>query len=325
MRPGWLIAILLWGAAGSAACAQSESQALRQKLESMTSGFHGRVALYAHDLATGQTVAIDADEPVPTASVIKLGILYTALEQIRAGQAHLDDRLMMHHEDQVPGSGVLLFLDTPMTLTLKDALTLMIAVSDNTATNLVIDDLGLDTIDEQLAGAPPRGLGLKNTWLYKKVYREPTEGTLPADQPKFGLGKTTAREMASVMERLVTCNLGPAPSRAAGGGIGEAIPTDQELCAAAVHMLKVQANHDSIPRYLENLDTTEKDSAIAHKSGEIDHARNDVGAVYTKHGVIILSEFTHDNADTSWSDDNPALILMGKMAEAIVNAWAGSS
>ncbi len=171
---------------------------LTAQLQSQIAGFHGKVAVYATDLATGKTVAIDADQPVPTASVIKLGILYTALEQIRAGQAHFDDRLMLNHDDQVPGSGVLLFLDTPHTLTLKDALTLMIAVSDNTATNLVIDDLGLDTIDEQLTASPPRGLGLKNTWLYKKVFK-PAAGPQPADQPKFGLGKTTAREMASIM------------------------------------------------------------------------------------------------------------------------------
>src|ERR1700689_4865677 len=154
---------------------------LTATLRSQIAGFHGKVSLYARDLATNQTVAVDADQPVPTASVIKLGVLYTALEQIRAGQAHFDDRLMLHHDDQVPGSGVLLFFDTPMTLTLKDALSLMIAVSDNSATNLVIDDLGLDTIDNQLAAPPPRGLGLKNTWLYKKVFR-PASGPMPADQ-----------------------------------------------------------------------------------------------------------------------------------------------
>src|ERR1700733_6423989 len=187
LRP--LLALLL----ALPAAAQTD---LTATLHSQIAGFHGKVALYARDLATNQTVSLDADQPVPTASVIKLGILYTALEQIRAGHAHFDDRLMLHHEDQVPGSGVLLFLDTPHTLTLKDALTLMIAVSDNTATNLVIDDIGLDTIDNQLTAPGPQGLALKNTWLYKKVFR-PAQGPVPADQPQYGLGKTTAREMAS--------------------------------------------------------------------------------------------------------------------------------
>jgi beta-lactamase class A len=305
--------------------AQSDST-LAAKLQSQIAGFHGKVALYATDLASGKTVAIDADQPVPTASVIKLGILYTALEQIRAGRAHFDDRLMLNHDDQVPGSGVLLFLDTPHTLTLRDALTLMIAVSDNTSTNLVIDDLGLETIDHQLTAPPPHGLGLKSTWLYKKVFRDAT-GPQPADQPKFGLGKTTAREMASIMERFVACNLGPAPGPTHTADLADSAPavSDKDLCAAALHMLKVQSDHDMIPRYLEKLDTTESDSAIANKTGAVDHARNDVAAVYTKHGVIIISAFTHDNEDTSWTPDNPAELLIAKMAKTIVDEWSSSS
>lgn len=312
-------ACLLALAATFPACAQSDA-ALTATLQSQIAGFHGKVSLYAQDLATGKTVSIDADEPVPTASVIKLGVLYAALQQIRGGRAHFDDRLMLHHEDRVPGSGVLLFFDTPMTLTLKDALTLMIAVSDNSATNLVIDDLGLDTIDSELSAAPPRGLGLKNTWLYKKVYKDPT-GPQPSDQPQFGLGKTTAREMAFIMERFVKCELGPVPRVAAEPGlVSSPIPPDKDLCGTAIHMLKAQSDRDMIPRYLEKLDTTEGDSAIANKTGAIDHARNDVGVVYTKQGVIIISAFTHDNADTSWTPDNEAELLVARMARSIVSS-----
>jgi beta-lactamase class A len=318
LTPALLFAILTLPAAAQQN-AQSDA-ALTAALQSQIAGYHGKVSLYARDLATNQTVALDADQPVPTASVIKLGVLYTALEQIRSGQAHFDDRLMLHHEDQVPGSGVLLFFDTPMTLTLKDALTLMIAVSDNSATNMVIDDLGLDTIDNQLTRPAPQGLGLKNTWLYKKVFR-PATGPMPADQKEFGLGKTTAREMAGIMDRLVTCNLGPAPASTPNPA-SSTVPSDQDLCKAAMHMLKVQSDRAGIPRYLEKLDTTEGDSAIANKTGAIDQARNDVGALFTQHGTIIISAFTHDNADTSWTPDNQGQLLIAKMARTIVDAWA---
>lgn len=329
LRPRLALALLLVLAVVLPAAAQTPTvqpdAALTAQLQSAIAGFHGKVGLYAQDLATGKTVAINADEPVPTASVIKLGILYTALEQIRAGQAHFDDRLMLQHDDQVPGSGVLLFFDTPQTLTLRDALTLMIAVSDNTATNLVIDDLGLRPIDRQLTAPPPRGLGLKNTWLYKKVFQPPTTPQ-PADQPQFGLGKTTPREMASILSRFVTCSLGPAPHvNATPDLISEPIPSDKDLCAAALHMLRVQSDRAMIPRYLERLDTTEGDSAIANKTGAVDHARNDVGAVYTKHGTILISAFTHDNEDTSWTPDNTAELLIAKMARTIVDAWAPAS
>jgi beta-lactamase class A len=132
--------------------------------------------------------------------------------------------------------------------------------------------------------------------------------------------------MASVMERFVTCSLGPEPvgssaapaigARPSGQG-----PSDKDLCDAAMHMLKVQQDREMIPRYLEAIDTSEKDSAIADKIGTLDHVRNDVGAVYTKHGTIIISAFTHDNADTSWTPDNQAELLIAKMAKEIVEAW----
>ena len=286
--------------------------ALTATIQSMTAGFQGHLSFYAHDLATGKTVSIDADRAVPTASVIKLAVLYEALEQIRAGRLHFEDRLTVDHKDQVSGSGVLLFFDTPMSITFKDALTLMIALSDNTGANLSMDHVGIKNVDDRLVS-----LGMKNTWLYKKVM-QPAEGPMPADQKQFGLGKTTAREMAALMERFVTCNLGPAPAHSSSAA---GIPSDQELCKDALHMLKVQFYRDSIPRYLERLDSSIGDSAVANKTGALNHVRNDVGAVFTRHGTIILSEFTDDNTDTSWSVDNSAEVLMARLARAVVEAW----
>lgn len=308
---------LLFGAAlcllVSTASAQSDS-ALTATLQSTIAGFQGHVSFYAHDLATGKTVAIDADKPVPTASVIKMAILYEALQQIRAGRAHFDDRLRIRKEDQVPGSGVLLFLDPPATITFKDALTLMIAVSDNTAANLSIEHVGIQNVDERL-----NSLEMKNTWLYKRVF-QPAEGPMPADQKEFGLGKTTAREMAGLMERFATCDLGPAPS--AASSTGAPIPSDQALCDAALHMLEVQFYRDGFPRYLEGSDAPKGITRIVNKTGALNKVRNDVGAIFTKQGTIVLSGFTSDNADTSWTADNRAELLLARLAQAVVAAWA---
>lgn len=295
------------------ASAQSDS-ALTATLQSMIAGYQGHVSFYAHDLATGKTVTLDADRPVPTASVIKLAILYDALEQIRAGRLHFEDRLTFQKADQVPGSGVLLFFDTPQTITFKDALTLMIAVSDNTAANLSMDHVGIQNVDDRLVS-----LGMKNTWLYKKVF-QPAEGPMPADQKEFGLGKTTAREMGELMERFATCNLGPAP--AAAPSAGSSIPTDQALCDAALHMLEVQFFRNGIPRYLEGNDAPKGITAIANKTGALNHVRNDVGAIFTRQGTIVVSGFTSDNADASWTPDNRAEILLAKLTQAVVAAWA---
>ena len=295
----------------STASAQSDA-ALTAMLQSAIASFQGHVSFYAHDLATGKTVAIDADKTVPTASVIKLAILYEALEQIRAGRAHFDDRLTVRKEDQVPGSGVLLFLDPPATITFKDALTLMIALSDNTAANLSMEHVGIRNVDDRLVS-----LGMKNTWLYKKVF-QPAEGPMPADQKEFGLGKTTAHEMADLMERFATCNLGPAPA----SSTKTSAPSDQALCDAALHMLEVQFYRDGFPRYLEGSDAPKGITRIVNKTGALNKVRNDVGAIFTRQGTIILSGFTSDNADTSWTADNRAELLLAKLAQAVVAAWA---
>ncbi len=139
---------------------------------------------------------------------------------------------------------------------------------------------------------------------------------MPADQKVFGLGKTTAREMASVMRRLVTCDLNPPGSSVA--------PTaaDRALCDAAMHMLKNQFYRNSIPRYIETMDTTEGESTIGNKTGALDAVRNDVGVVFTKHGPVVISEFTYDNQDQSWTPDNEAEVVMAKLAKQIMDTWA---
>lgn len=311
------VALLLLVAASVGAVAKGQTNpqpqpdaALSAKVQALIAPFHGDVSIYAQDLATGRTVAVNADQPVPTASVIKLAVLYEALQQIRAGRAHFDDRLTVQHADQVPGSGVLLFFDTPLNITFKDALTLMIALSDNTAANLSMDHVGIKNVDDRLVS-----LGLKNTWLYKKVF-QPATGPMPPDQKQFGLGKTTASEMALLMERFTTCNLGPAPSPAVEG-----VPSDKDLCAAALHMLNVQFYRDGIPRYLEGDNPPVGITDITNKTGSLNHVRNDVGAIFTKHGTIVISIFTHDNADTSWTADNQAEVLMAQLARAIVEGW----
>lgn len=306
-----------------------EDAPLETQLRALAAAHRGKVALFAEDLHSGKTVAIDADTPVQTASVIKLAILFEALKQIQEGKAHFDDKLTLTKDNQVSGSGVLMFFDAPHTLTLKDALTMMVIVSDNTATNLAIDHLGLNNIDDRI-----QWMGLKNTWLYKKVSLPP-DGPMPADQKQFGLGKTTAREMAGVMQRFVTCDLNTPDLKAQdlkvedlkaqGSAAKPAEPKpseqDQKLCTAAMHMLRNQFYRNSIPRYIEMQDTTEGESNIANKTGALDAVRNDVGVVFAKNGPVVISMFTGSNQDKSWTPDNEAEVLMAKLAKVIMDRW----
>jgi len=252
---------------------------------------------------------------VQTASVIKLTILFEAMEQVRSGKAHWDDKITLAPGDGVSGSGILLFLDAPQTLTLKDVLTLMVIMSDNTATNLAIDKIGLDAVNERIAW-----MGLKNTHLYKKIGK-PATGPMPADQPKFGLGKTTPREMAEVMERIGLCELdGPGKLRA--GGVSPLSANDTAICGVAMKMLRGQFYRDTIPRYLEKLDATETGSGTASKTGSLNAVRVDVAIVAGKSGPMVLSIFTYENVDTGWTADNEGELTIAKLAKAIVDAWS---
>ena len=290
-----LSAILLFTTSALAADLQKQVEAIAQQ-------HHGKVALYAKNLKTGAEVAINADEPVQTASVIKVAILMEVFSEAKAGKLSLDEKLPLTKDNQVPGSGILTFLQAGLQPTVQDAAVLMTDLSDNTATNLLIDKLTVAAVDKKITD-----MGLKNTWLYKKVFK-PAEGPMPADQKKFGLGKTTAREMAQMFEAIERCDLG-----------------DAALCKRMLQILKDQQDNNEIPRYIQYSDTSEKPSAIAHKTGALDDVRNDVGIVYTNAGPIVISAFTWDNADHNWTADNEAMVTIAKMSKAIMDAWAPKS
>jgi beta-lactamase class A len=302
------VVLLATQSASGQADSSHEDRVLDQQLESIAAAHHGKLAVYVRNLRTGQTASLSPDLPVKTASTIKLGVLLDAAEQIRAGHASLSEKLVLGKANQVEGSGVLSELTAPLALTLGDTLTLMVIVSDNTATNLAIDRLGLDHINATL-----RAAGLKQTWLYKKVY-VPASGPMPADQPQFGLGKTTAREMAAIMDRIATCRLSLDNS--------PPLPGDGPHCGALLHMLRDQQDRNMLPRYLETMDTSEQGSAIADKIGALDAVRNDVALVATKAGPVIISAFTFDNADQRWIPENEGEITLARVAQAIVQRWS---
>ncbi len=307
---------LLRGAAaalllGSLAGAQTPDPA-QQEIQQIAKAHHGQIALFAHQLNTGKTIAIDADKAVQTASTIKLAMLWSALRQISLGKAAWDEKITLKPGEAVGGSGVLHFLDTPVTLTLKDTMTMMVIVSDNTATNLMIDRFTTKQVNDDLTA-----LGYNDTWFYKKVSK-PAVGPMPADQPKFGLGKTTPKQIASILERIGRCDLNlPATPQ-----------LDQEkadaACKVAIEMLRNQFYRDTIPRYLESLDNTAEGSGTASKTGSLNATRSDVAIIAAKTGPIVLAIYTYDNADKGWSADNEGEVAIAKIAKVIVSAWSPS-
>jgi len=302
----------------SAVVASGQATAVQTEVEALAASHQGKVGVYARQLNTGQIVALNADEPVQTASVIKLGLLYEAMIEVREGKARWDEKITVPANYTVGGSGFLQFFDAPMTLTLKDVLSLMVIVSDNSATDLAIDRFSVDPVNQRMAQ-----LGLKNTWFYKRIGK-PAVGAMPADQPKFGLGKTTPREMGILMETIGRCELHLIGSATVAGEekFGPVDDQDRAICKVALHMLSSQFYRDTVPRYLDTVDTSEHGSAIASKTGSLNAVRNDVAIVAGKTGPIVLSIFTHDNKDQSWTVDNTAEVLIAKIAKVVVNTWS---
>lgn len=274
-------------------------QTLQNQLENEARHHHGKVSLYAKALRTGQTVAIDPDVPVNTASVIKVAIMLETMYAVKEGRVLFDDVLSLRKEDQVSGSGVLFLFHTPAEINFETAVVLMITQSDNTATNLVLAHIGRENVNRRL-----RTLGFPLTTSIRPISR-PKEGDQSPELKPFGIGRTTAREMAGVLESINRCDLG-----------------DPALCARMIDMLEHQFWRNCIPHYLEEADTTEVPSHVANKTGSLDHVRNDVGLVFTKDGPIVISAFTYDNADTSWTPENEGELLIARMARKIVDGWA---
>ena len=311
-RVWWLrlaaAAIVLGAAPPPAVAAQSarsESTATRPDetmqhlMDDLASHHRGKVSLYAKDLRTGQTVAINPDTPVNTASVIKVAIMLEAMYQVKEGKLSFDETLTLRKEDQVSGSGVLLLFHTPAPINFETALVMMITQSDNTATNLVLAHVGRERVNARL-----RSLGFTVTTSIRPIGR-PKEGDQSPDLKPFGIGRTTAREMAGILESIQRCDLG-----------------DRTLCDRMIDILEHQFWRNCIPHYLEDADTTEVASHVANKTGSLDHVRNDVGIVFTKDGPIVISAFTYENADTSWTPENEGELLIARMAKTIVSGWA---
>ena len=286
----------------------NEDAELSRHLFELSRHHQGSVALFAENLRTGRTTGFGTETPVRSVSVVKLAILLDAARQIHNGSATLDERLPLTAGNRVGGSGILGGLTSPPSLSVADLLLLMTALSDNTATNTLLDRFPIDEVNQTIAAA-----GLSQTHLYRKVF-------LPASQPQspedalWGLGRTTPHEAAMLMEDLATCHISfdGAP----------ASDSDGSLCSLLLGMLRQQQDRNSLPRLLDPLDRCQCGTPIANKTGSLDQVRNDVALVATPRGPLIIAAFTWENEDQRWTGDNRAEQLLGRLALAIVNRWS---
>jgi beta-lactamase class A len=262
---------------------------LDDQIKPIVASFKGKVSLFAKNLDTGETYALNPDERVRTASTIKIAVMIEAFARVNEGKAKWTDEVVLTKEKKVSGSGILTELSDGLKLTLRDAVNLMMILSDNTATNLVLDVLTTDAVNARM-----ESLGFKQIKINRKVGSggESTAGK-DSENKKFGLGVTTPREMVLIMEKLER---------------GEIInPT---VSKEMIDLMKREQGRNAIGRSLWNVE-------MASKYGALDRLRSAVGILYLKNGRVAIAISCDDMPETMWSVDNPAYLLMSKLSEVL--------
>lgn len=271
---------------------------LGDRIEALASAHKGTVAVAVKHLPTGATYFHNADEVMPTASLIKLPIMAEVYAQVQAGKVKLDDMLSLRKNDMVPGSGILAEHFSPgAQFCLRDAVRLMIVYSDNTATNMVLDRVGIKPVNDRMAA-----LGLKETRINAQVFKGSTTSVDPSRTKKYGLGSTTAREMLGLLEKLHR---------------GELVSA--EASTAMLEHLKKCDDKDKFPRFLP------KGVTVAHKTGSVSDARTDAGLLYFNAGPVALVVLTNGNQDKSWTPDNAGNKLCAAIARAVVDHYRATA
>jgi beta-lactamase class A len=260
--------------------------------------YGGHLGLMAMNLKTRETLAYHAEEKFPTASVIKLPIMAAFFNLVQAGKIDPNLRLILQEKVKKPGSGILQQLSEGTTITAGDAVKLMIMLSDNTATNLVLDQMG-DTVDSQI-GAVNRyaaGIGLKNTRLLNRVYSPETKQLAP-EAIRYGFGVSTPEDMVKLLELMYSGSLVNAASS-----------------QSMVSIMKQQFYADMIPRFLPARECDQVQ--VAHKTGFVQESQSDVGIIYSPRVDIAMAIFVDKQSDHREVIDNHGNLLGARAAHAV--------
>ncbi|MBM3997480.1 MAG: serine hydrolase [Planctomycetes bacterium] len=268
---------------------------LPSRITPLIAAHRGRVAVAVKHLGTGETYLHDADEEMPTASLIKLMIMLEVYLQVAEGRVKLSDTMTLRKADMVPGSGILKYhFSDGATFPLRDVVRLMIVYSDNTATNMVLDRIGLASTNKRLDG-----WGFTKTKLNAKVFLGEKTSLDPERTKKFGLGSTTARETILLLEKVHK---------------GEIV--NSAVCKEMVGHMKKCDDRLKLKRFLpDNIE-------VAHKSGTVSDARTDAGIIYLPSGPVAICVLTAKNEDKSFKDDNAANIVIGRIAQQVVEHFS---
>jgi beta-lactamase class A len=272
---------------------------LRDALNARIAEFSGTVSLYARNLDTGVSIGIRESDPVRTASTIKLPILCSITDSIARGKAKWTDLLTVTKENKVSGSGIIASeLSDGVQLPIRDIANLMIVLSDNTATNLILDRFPADSVNAYLDT-----IGIKTTRSMRKILGDgpatgySSAGRLPENK-KYGIGMSTPHDMVAILEKLDR---------------GEIVSPDASKDILAV--LGRCQDGNGVRRRLQTM-------KVANKTGALDALRSEVALVYSPGGKIAMAITVDGIAKPDWSPDNPGLLLIADLAKLLVEGLA---
>ncbi len=302
--------------------ATASADDLAAQVEARLATLDATSSLYAKHLPTGREIAVRPDLPMNTLSVIKIPVMVRAFLDHAEGRLDLDARHTVEASDMRRGSGLIQTFAPGLNPTLRGLVTQMIITSDNTATDMVIDLVGMDRVNELLAANGYEQTRLKytthrlflETWIrtdpaYAALsQREVFERGFPSDEGAAArffeiegdstvwLGRTTAREMARLLEQILEGEL-----------------ADQAASEEMVGILNGQFYTTRLPRMVRF-----QGVQVAHKTGDWPpYAGNDVGILFHEGGPTIISVFTNQSTGDFFELEE----TLGLIAQDIVEAW----
>lgn len=259
-------------------------ETMTDELAKMAEKYPGRVSIYLKDLKSGKVWMHHPDDLFPAASLIKVPVMIAAFYKIRDGQLALDERMVITRRNRVGGSGSLKWRPDGTKLTVRELLIHMINESDNTATKMVLDRLGINYVQQQF---PRMGL------LYTGIYEE---GMSIKGGRVMHENYTTAREMNSLMDKIY---------------MGEAVDkVSSEVMLEILKKPKAVASRlaKGMPMGWE----------IAHKTGLLRQACHDSAIFLTPHGDYVITVLTGQNRSYSTAKD-----FITKVAKVTFKHYAG--
>lgn len=245
----------------------SDFNKMIDKIKEEIDKFKGVCGVVIKNENTKEYYAYNEEIVFPSASIIKLSILLELFKRIEKGEFNLEDSVTIREEDKTGGFGVLKELDCNVNLTIKDIATLMIILSDNVATNKLINILNMESIN-----STAKELGMKSTILGRKM--------MDGDAKKRGLDNyTSPKDTLTILEAYLN------PSK-----VIELSPENRETI---LDILKKQQCNNKLPFLMP------KNVSFAHKTGELPGVEHDAGILFSQAGTIVIVVLTKDLEDNA--------------------------